>query len=34
LVGLGLSQAFSHNAGVLTMGSLCLLLTPVVLRIQ
>lgn len=34
LVGLGLSQAFSHNVGVLTMGSLCLLLTPVVLRIQ
>ena len=34
IVGLWLSQVFSHNVGVLTMGALCLLLAPVVMRIQ
>ena len=34
IVGLWLSQVFSHSVGVLTMGALCLLLAPVVMRIQ
>eukprot|EP00579_Thalassiosira_antarctica_P016928 CAMPEP_0201937464 /NCGR_PEP_ID=MMETSP0903-20130614/39547_1 /ASSEMBLY_ACC=CAM_ASM_000552 /TAXON_ID=420261 /ORGANISM="Thalassiosira antarctica, Strain CCMP982" /LENGTH=491 /DNA_ID=CAMNT_0048478453 /DNA_START=77 /DNA_END=1552 /DNA_ORIENTATION=+ len=34
IVGLWLSQVFSHSVGVLAIGALCLLLAPVVLRIQ
>jgi len=34
VVGLWLSQIFSHNVGVLTIGALCLILAPSVLRIK
>lgn len=34
LVGLWLSQIFTHSTGVLAMGALCLTLAPAVLRVQ
>ena len=33
LVGLGLSQIYGPSVGVMSIGMLCLLLTPVMLRI-